>query len=82
MIFYVILLPLILRTVDCWLIDLMGFLNSSVYEPLKVWGLENLEMVFFPGLSILEILEGCYPLGSCILRGGGWVGDVMKHLDP
>ena len=49
----------------------MGFLNSSVYEPLKVWGLENLEMVFFPGLSILEILEGCYPLGSCILRGGG-----------
>ena len=71
MIFYVILLPLILRTVDCWLIDLMGFLNSSVYEPLKVWGLENLEMVFFPGLSILEILEGCYPLGSCILRGGG-----------
>ena len=57
----------------------MGFLNSSVYEPLKVWGLENLEMVFFPGLSILEILEGCYPLGSCILRGGG---DVMKHLDP
>ena len=57
----------------------MGFLNSSVYEPLKVWRLENLEMVFFPGLSILEILEGCYPLGSCILRGGG---GVMKHFDP
>ena len=53
----------------------MGFLNSSVYEPLKVWGLENLEMVFFPGLSFLEILEGCYPLGSCIVsRGGGGGG--------
>ena len=67
---------------NCWLlIDLMGFLNSSVYQPLKLWGLENLEMVIFPGLTILEILEGSYPLGSCILRveGGRWSWNILTH---
>ena len=38
--------------------------------PLKLWGLENLEVVYFPGAELFLKFLREYPLGWLHLRGG------------
>ena len=46
---------------------------SCMYQgitPLKLWGLENLEVVYFPGAELFLKFLREYPLGWLHLRGG------------